>query len=189
METKVEKVVLERVGRKTQFSNLFTVPCHNLRGGLALLWPSDMSVDVQSYFDNHIDVIIDHGVDDTWRFIGFYRDPETASRENSWLLLKTLCHRFNLPWVCIGGFNKILFADEKQGWLVRPERQMQGFKKALEYCRLKDMGFNGFPFSWCNRRPDDQNVWIRLDRGVASVDWMLRFPAARIHHLDAFHFD
>ena len=97
METKVEKVVLERGGRKTWFFNLFTIPCHNLGGGLALLWPSDMSVDVQSYFDNHIDVIIDHGVDDTWRFTRFYRDPKTASRENSWLLLKTLCHRFNLP--------------------------------------------------------------------------------------------
>ena len=37
METKVEKVFLERVGRKTQFSNLFFFPCHNLGGGLALL--------------------------------------------------------------------------------------------------------------------------------------------------------
>ena len=61
METKVEKVVLEIVGRKTHFSNLFVVPCHNSGKGLALLWPSDMSMDVQSYSDDHIDVIIDHG--------------------------------------------------------------------------------------------------------------------------------
>ena len=91
--------------------------------------------------------------------------------------------------MCIGDFNEILFADEKQGWLARLERQMQGFREALDYFRLKDMGFNGFPFTWCNRQPGDQNVWIRLDRGVASVDWMLRFPATRIHHLDAFHSD
>nr|POE67695.1 hypothetical protein CFP56_13843 [Quercus suber] len=79
--------------------------------------------------------------------------------------------------------------DEKQGWLTRPERQMQVFREALDYCRLKDISFNGFPFTWCNRRLGDQNVWILLDRGVASVNWMLRFPAARIHHLDAFHSD
>ena len=42
-----------------------------------------MSMDVQSYSDDHIDVIIDHGVDDAWRFTGFYGDPEIASRENS----------------------------------------------------------------------------------------------------------
>ena len=36
METKVDKVVLERIGRMIQFSNLFVVPRHNTRGGLAL---------------------------------------------------------------------------------------------------------------------------------------------------------
>ena len=66
---------------------------------------------------------------------------------------------------------------------------MQGFRDALDYCRLRDLGFNGFLYTWCNRRPGGQNVWIRLDRGVASVEWILRFPTARIHHLDAFHSD
>lgn len=59
----------------------------------------------------------------------------------------------------------------------------------MDDCRLKDLGFNDFPFTWCNRRPGDQNVWVRLDRGVASIDWILRFPATRIHHLEAFHSD
>ena len=91
-----------------------------------------------------------------------------------------------MPWVCLGNFNEILFAEEKQGWLDQPERQMQGFRDALDDCRLKDLGFNDFPFTWCNRRPGDQNVWVRLDRGVASIDWILRFSATRIHHLEAF---
>ena len=59
----------------------------------------------------------------------------------------------------------------------------------MEYCALKDLCFTGFPYTWCNRRPGDQNTWIRLDRGVAIVDWVLHFPTFRIHHMDAFHFD
>ena len=59
----------------------------------------------------------------------------------------------------------------------------------MDDCRLKDLGFNGYPFTWYNRRPGAHNVWIRLDRGVATVEWMLRFPTSRIHHLDAFHSD
>ena len=58
METKVEKVVLERVGRKIQKSNIFVVPRHNIGGGLALFWPIDTKVDIQSYSDHHIDAIL-----------------------------------------------------------------------------------------------------------------------------------
>ena len=64
---------------------------------------------------------------------------------------------------------------------------MYGFRDAFDFCKLKDLGYFGFPFTWCNRRPGDQNVWIRLDRGVALVEWILWFPSSRIHHLDAFH--
>lgn len=66
---------------------------------------------------------------------------------------------------------------------------MQGFQDALDYCGLKDLGFTGYPFTWCNRRPGNQNVWVRLDRGVAIVDWILHFSTARIHHLETFHLD
>ena len=189
METKCEKSTIERIGIKTQFSNNFVVLRVNNGGGLALLWKTDFQVDVQSHSERHIDVIIDHGVDDAWRFTGFYGDLDTASRENSWSLLHDLSSRFSLPWICLGDFNEILLAEEKQGWLDRPERQMQSFRDALDFCWLKDVGFSGFPFTWCNRRPRDHNVWVRLDRGVATVNWVLRFPSTRVHHLDAFHSD
>ena len=87
METKVEKYVLERVGRKIQYPNLFVVPRVNTGGGLALFWKRDFDVDVQSFSVNHIDAIINHGVDDAWCFTEFYREPETNNRENSWSLL------------------------------------------------------------------------------------------------------
>ena len=66
---------------------------------------------------------------------------------------------------------------------------MQGFHDALDFCWLKDLGFIRFPFTWCNRWSGYQNVWIWLDRGVASIEWILRFQSSWIHHLDAFHFD
>lgn len=113
--------------------------------------------------------------------------PWYRHRQSSWLLLRHLSHQFNLPWICIGDFNEILFADEKQGWLCRPERQMHGFRDALDYCNLRDLGFSSYPFTWCNKTLGNQNVWILLDRRVASVEWILRFPSSWVHHLDAFH--
>jgi len=55
----------------------------------------------------------------------------------------------------MGDFNEIILAEEKQRGLDRTEAQIQSFKDALDCCRLKDLGFNGFPFTWCNRRPGD----------------------------------
>ena len=37
IETKVEKVILDRICRKIQFANLFVVPCHNQGGGCFVL--------------------------------------------------------------------------------------------------------------------------------------------------------
>ena len=153
METKVENFVLDRIGRRIHFVNLFLVPRVNSNGGLALFWKSDVDASVQTSSERHIDVIINQGANDAWRFTGFYGDPKTASRENSWDLLRFLSHRHNLPWLCMGDFNEILFANEKLRWLDRPERQMQGFRDALDYCALKDLGYTGFPYTWCNRRP------------------------------------
>ena len=64
METKVDKSTLERVGRKIHFTNLFFVPYVNTGGGLALYWKSEIDVAVQTFFDRHIDAIINQGVDD-----------------------------------------------------------------------------------------------------------------------------
>ena len=88
METKLEKIPMERIGRKMQFNNIFVVPCVNMAGGLALLWREEINLDIQTYSDCHIDAFINHGVDDAWRLTGFYGDPETANRENSWSLLR-----------------------------------------------------------------------------------------------------
>ena len=58
-------MVLERIGRKIQFNNLFVVPRNNIGGGFALFWPADISVDVQTFSTCHIDAIIDQGANDS----------------------------------------------------------------------------------------------------------------------------
>ena len=111
METKADKPTLERVGRRIHFTNLFFVPCVNTGGGLALYRKSNFDVNVQSFSNRHIIAFINQGVDDAWRFTGFYGDLDTASRENSSSLLRDLSQRSSLPWICMGHFNEILFAE------------------------------------------------------------------------------
>ena len=66
---------------------------------------------------------------------------------------------------------------------------MQSFRDCLDFCGLKYLGYSGLPFTWCNRRFDGNVVWVRLDRVVASPEWVLKFPTVRLHHLSGFSSD
>ena len=66
---------------------------------------------------------------------------------------------------------------------------MQSFSDCLDFCGLKDLGFSGLPFTWCNRRFDGNVVWVQLDRAVASLEWVLKFPAVRLYHLSGLSSD
>ena len=66
---------------------------------------------------------------------------------------------------------------------------MQSFRDCLDFCGLKYLGYSGLPFTWCNGRFDGNVVWVRLDRAVASPEWVLKFPTVRLHHLSGFSSD
>lgn len=128
-------------------------------------------------------MVVNPGIDDAWRLMGFYGAPEAANQEDYWSVLRHLASQFVLSGVCVGDFNEIVRVDEKSGGAIRSEKQMQDFHDCLDICGLKDLGHSGLPFTWCNRRYDTDLVWVRLDRAVATADWILKFPTERLHHL------
>ena len=64
METKVDKEVVKRFSHKMQYTNFFVVPRHNRGGRLDLLWKDDFVLDVLTSPDNHIDGVMDLGMND-----------------------------------------------------------------------------------------------------------------------------
>ena len=119
-------------------------------GGLALFWRNGVDVNVKSMSKYHIDAIIKEVDGGSWRFTGIYGESKTEEKENTWALLRLLKAKSNLPWLCSGDFNEILFNCEKEGGVPRAEACMEGFRKALEDCDLHDLGFTGDPFTWRN---------------------------------------
>ncbi|GMY22353.1 hypothetical protein FCV25MIE_17594 [Fagus crenata] len=94
-------------------------------GGLALLWNDRMRVQVTSYSRSHIDASVeDKGTGKKFHLTGFYGNPETHKRRESWALLKHLSHLSSSPWVCIGDFNEVLDNVERVGRGIRPAWQI-----------------------------------------------------------------
>ena len=65
--------------------------------GLVLFWKTSVEIDIESSFVNHIDATVNKNSNDLWCFTGFYGEPETHKRQESWDLLRSLHGRNSLP--------------------------------------------------------------------------------------------
>ena len=59
---------------------------------------------------------------------------------------------------------------------------MEDFQAALEVCDLFDLGFQGYKFTWNNKRPGTANTRERLDRAIVNREWKDKFSASTLTH-------
>ena len=85
-----------------------------------------------------------------------------------------------------GDFSEITKIDEKLGGRFIPRRQMEAFRDVLDECEFKDLGFMGGKYSWYR---GTGTIWERLDRVVATTDWIDMFPATKDVHLECGSLD
>ena len=184
-ETLADEARLDFVKDRIRFDKKFVVQRVNRGGGLVLYWKNDLLIDVVSSSLNHIDVVINKDTKEAWRFTGFYGEPETHKRQETWELLRNLHSQNSLPWLCAGDFNEILKQSEKLGGRIRPPGQMQLFRDTLDECGLMDIGFKGSPFTWSKLCNNGISIWERLDRAVVSYEWFSKHPGTQVHHTDS----
>ena len=113
----------------------------------------------------------------------FYGEPDTQNRHEAWACLKTLKSRGLAPWICAGDFNEVTRQSEKLGGRIWPHAQMQAFRDVLDDCGFLDLGFLGSNFTW-HKHFAHYTVWERLDRVVATTDWLEISRDTKVYHLD-----
>ena len=97
-ETKMKKYQMENVKFKIGLMNGLIVPSVRRSGGLAMLWSRDIKLEVQSYSRNFVDAVVtDFDSGFKWRITGFYDNPETCRRKESWDFLRSLNRMCHLP--------------------------------------------------------------------------------------------
>ena len=96
-ETRSKDSTLKNLWSKLNVENVHIVSRHNIGGGLALYWKNGIDLHILDSSPSHIDAVVNLGVDDAWRFTGFYGNLVIANREHSWILLKHLCLKLDLP--------------------------------------------------------------------------------------------
>jgi hypothetical protein len=188
-ETKLDANRLEVLRCYWKFAGKFVVPSRGHSGGLVMFWSGRMGVSISSYSHHHIDAIMDYQSANAWRFTGFYGSPTVEGKLAAWGILRVLRNHHDLPWLCAGDFNELLSSGEKWGRRQRPEAQMRQFRQVVDDCGFLDLGSSGPSFTWCNNQIGDARVLERLDRSLATTDWMLRFPSCRVHNIPSVFSD
>ena len=89
--------------------------CVGRSGGVALFWRCDLDVRLRSFSKYHIDAEVKEHDGFVWRMTGIYGEPDMERRDITWKLLRILKNPSDLPWICLGDFNEILFSHEKEG--------------------------------------------------------------------------
>ncbi|KAL4652573.1 hypothetical protein ACB092_01G242000 [Castanea dentata] len=178
--------------------NYFGISKINFGGGLTLFWKREVELDIDSSSLNYIDVIINKSKDGGWRFTGFYSDPETQRRMDSWNLLRNLQGRFAVLWLCAGDFNDITMTHKKKAGWLRLYLQMKNFRDVLDKCSLMDLGYAESKFTWFKNLANGVAVWERLDKALGTTDWFENYPTTKVivleygtldHKLMVIHLD
>ncbi|XP_074299825.1 uncharacterized protein LOC141630996 [Silene latifolia] len=154
-------------------------------GRLAFWWHKDIKYEFLSASVHHMDFIVREANGD-WRVMGFYGWPMFADRHLSWELLRVLGQQSVLPWMCIGDYNEILFANEMKGG-QRAQWQINQFREAVDACGLVDVSFEGYAFTWDNglchlgrEWSDHSPLKLVLDRRKSVVQTSKRFRFEQI---------
>ncbi|GAA0152322.1 hypothetical protein LIER_10833 [Lithospermum erythrorhizon] len=83
IETKLRSDEWDFVKQKIKLANALVVEARGRKGGLALLWPRSVNVEIKSFSTHPIEAIVRENDSNAWRFVGFYGHHETSKRKLS----------------------------------------------------------------------------------------------------------
>jgi len=185
-ETKTDPVVASNIMHQLGFPFILQAPPSQSRGGLLLAWNSDVNLTSCFVTNDIICVWCYSTMPNVKCLISFvYGPPYKKSASDFWDRLADSNHDMDMPWLCIGDFNAISSPSDKYGGRHFHNSFNNNFTHFLNSMGLIDLGFSGNPYTWSNHRQGLGLIKERLDRGIASSDWIHSFPHFSVTHLPA----
>ena len=60
---------------------------------------------------------------------------------------------------------------------------MDDFREAIHQCRFMDLGYCGPEFTWYNMQEGESRMYLRLDRALATPDWVDHYKDIKVHYI------
>ena len=124
----------------------------NSEGSIWVFYPNSLVCDHLGESSQHLSLNIQSPmVDGPMVFSFVHAKCNEQDRRSLWSML-LLDNPIDAPWFLVGDFNVIVSEEEKRGGL--PFRLGEGldFICFMASARVRDAGFSGSKFTWCNNR-------------------------------------
>ncbi|KAL4388623.1 hypothetical protein GQ457_09G020920 [Hibiscus cannabinus] len=174
-ETRLRNSSNSRIKASLGMNGCFTVDFGNGCNGLMLLWNNEINVNLLSYSATHIDATVDSPTG-SFRFTGFHGYYTESMKHLNWSLFDRLRQASSLPWLIGGDFNELLCHSEKEGGRRKPRGLIDNFRDCLHRNDLFDCKPSSGWFTFTYTNGSHGAIRERLDRFVASPDWLSRHP-------------
>ncbi|KAL4297820.1 hypothetical protein GQ457_12G013390 [Hibiscus cannabinus] len=178
-ETRLRNSSTSRVKASLGMNNCFTVDFGNGCNGLMLLWNNEINVSLLSYSATHIDATVDSPTG-SFHFTGFHGYYTESMKHLNWSLFDRLRQASPLPWLIGGDFNELICHSEKEGGRRKPRGLIENFRECLHRNDLFDCKPSSGWFTFTYSNGSCGTIRERLDRFVASPDWLSRHPFFRV---------
>jgi hypothetical protein len=144
-------------------------------GGLVLAWR--LGVELECFISNKNNIsawCYSDPPNSHWILSCIYGPPDKRDKLASWESFTSVGECFVILWLCIGDLNYVLDQSEKLGGRPVTSSSHCPFKHFIDHFGLVDLGFVGNPYS--NNRQGSASIKERLERGLASLSWILLHP-------------
>jgi hypothetical protein len=122
----------------------------------------------------------------TFRITAVYRPARRLEKEAFLQHLRNIKPTTGSHWLLLGDFNLIYKASDKKNRNLNL-RLMSRFRRALDFCELREMAVQNRKFTWSNecRHPN----LVCLDRAFCNQPWELTFENCALNALSSSHSD
>lgn len=139
-------------------------------------WTMNLHAPMLASEDQYITWYVDNGIGTNGGYIStVHAKITTTERRELWDSLTSLNAQVDGPWFYKGDFIIILEPGEKRGGIPNRAYKSFDFVTCMNDCGVKDAGFVGSNFTWCNNRRPSKRIWKRLDRILINDSWLHKF--------------
>ncbi|XP_062100614.1 uncharacterized protein LOC133806542 [Humulus lupulus] len=162
---------------------------HHPNGRIIIAWnPNSFEVDIKGGTNQLIHCVLKPKRGHSFALTVVYAADDSKTREILWRDLVTISEGMKIPWIVGGDFNAVLNPEERLEYRGNAN-ELIPFQTYVNKCGLEDVKYNGRFFTWNNKQDGKNRVYAKLNRILATSDWIDTYSTAEVSFLPEGDFD